>query len=562
MWRQHLFAIVAVAVAACSKPKSGSTAGSGSASPASTDAQPQTFDACKQRAVFQRAAPPPFEAAGAYRLAGQVVINSRDRRYAAHDLAKRTWSKLPSPDLDGADGLGLQAFTKTRKLVAYEKGATTWSVVVLDMIQRAWLRPAPFATPWKTVRGIAVGEHLLVVPYRPCGFDQLAMAHRLDGDRFVPVPGTLAPRARAVSVDVAGRWWLVWGGDVYPDAPAAGNIGCGDDENYRPATDGAVLDVASGTWKPMASGPPPGARALGVVGTSVFMLVDKMLWRYDVASDSWKQLGALDKALGGAHPGDVAAQAVGDRLILLPPATGTMVTVDATSGALTTGRAPVGSTQHMIPLDDTHLLVLPQDRSRIDNSSPPRPIAYLHDVANGSWCELAWSLPHGSSFTVAERVDDRVELWTFEGQGTTVRIEHWAVAQRQGQAVAADMLGLGTAFSAVPFFWSRHYDVSINYVGHAGRGSSIEVIGDLQKRDATVIFRHAGNAPGARRGRITAVATVGRDLQSLAVEAAFERNDDAAVEELVRPPVLKARMRKRKLLLGSPPHLPDNELDL
>ena len=128
--------------------------------------------------------------------------------------------------------------------------------------------------------------------------------------------------------------------------------------------------------------------------------------------------------------------------------------------------------------------------------------------------------------------------------GATVRIEHWAVAQRQGQAVAADMLGLGIAFSAVPFFWSRHYDVSINYVGHASRESSIEVIGDLQKRDATVIYRHAGHTPSSRRGRITAVATVGRDLQSLAVEAAFERNDDAAVEELVRTPVPKAQMRK------------------
>ena len=70
------------------------------------------------------------------------------------------------------------------------------------------------------------------------------------------------------------------------------------------------------------------------------------------------------------------------------------------------------------------------------------------------------------------------------------------------------------------------------------------MIGNLQKRDATVIFRHAGHTPGSRRGRITAVATVGRDQQSLAVEAAFERNDDSAVEGLVRLPVPKAQMRK------------------
>jgi NADPH-dependent 2,4-dienoyl-CoA reductase/sulfur reductase-like enzyme/nitrite reductase/ring-hydroxylating ferredoxin subunit len=122
--------------------------------------------------------------------------------------------------------------------------------------------------------------------------------------------------------------------------------------------------------------------------------------------------------------------------------------------------------------------------------------------------------------------------------GTTARIEHWVVAQRHGQAVAADMLGLGTSFSAVPFFWSRHYDVSLRHVGHADSGASIEVTGSLQARDATVIFRHAAPAAHARRpvkrGRVAAVITIGRDLQSLAVEAALERNDESAVEELLR----------------------------
>lgn len=125
--------------------------------------------------------------------------------------------------------------------------------------------------------------------------------------------------------------------------------------------------------------------------------------------------------------------------------------------------------------------------------------------------------------------------------GTTVRIEHWVTAQRQGQAVAADMLGFGTPFSAVPFFWSRHYDVALCYVGHANSDASIEVKGSLQNRDATVIYRHAGHAEHSRRavsaGRVAAVVTIGRDRQSLAVEAAFESNDDSAVEELLRSPV-------------------------
>lgn len=110
--------------------------------------------------------------------------------------------------------------------------------------------------------------------------------------------------------------------------------------------------------------------------------------------------------------------------------------------------------------------------------------------------------------------------------GTRVRIEHWVVAERQGQAAAADMLGLGKPFDDVPFFWSQHYDVTLNYVGHAGKGASVEVTGNLRGRDATAIYRENGKA--------TAVVTVGRDRQSLAVEAALQRNDTAAVEESLR----------------------------
>jgi apoptosis-inducing factor 3 len=115
--------------------------------------------------------------------------------------------------------------------------------------------------------------------------------------------------------------------------------------------------------------------------------------------------------------------------------------------------------------------------------------------------------------------------------GTNVRIEHWVAAQRQGQAVAADMLGLGKPFADVPFFWSRHYDVTLRYVGHGNPEASITIKGDLQGRDATVIFRKAAHETNA--GQVVAVVTIGRDLQNLAIEAALERNDDVEVEELV-----------------------------
>lgn len=109
--------------------------------------------------------------------------------------------------------------------------------------------------------------------------------------------------------------------------------------------------------------------------------------------------------------------------------------------------------------------------------------------------------------------------------GTTLRIEHWVAAERQGQAVARDMLGLGTPFRDAPFFWSQHYDVTLAYVGHASNEDVAAVTGSLAKRDATVAYRRAG--------RVVAVATIGRDRQSLAIEAALERDDEAAVEALL-----------------------------
>jgi NADPH-dependent 2,4-dienoyl-CoA reductase/sulfur reductase-like enzyme/nitrite reductase/ring-hydroxylating ferredoxin subunit len=110
--------------------------------------------------------------------------------------------------------------------------------------------------------------------------------------------------------------------------------------------------------------------------------------------------------------------------------------------------------------------------------------------------------------------------------GERVRIEHWVLAERQGQAVARAMLGIGHAFRDVPFFWSQHYDATISYVGHASSWDGIEIRGDLAARNACAIYR--------RNGRSTAVATIGRDHVSLDVEAALEQGDTAALESVLQ----------------------------
>jgi 3-phenylpropionate/trans-cinnamate dioxygenase ferredoxin reductase subunit len=97
-----------------------------------------------------------------------------------------------------------------------------------------------------------------------------------------------------------------------------------------------------------------------------------------------------------------------------------------------------------------------------------------------------------------------------------IRVEHWVVAQRQGQLAACNMLGQRRHFDAVPFFWSQHYDTSITYLGHAAQWDRLDIDGDPAANDCTVSLWHDG--------KMRAVVTVGRDLVSLREEVKFERN--------------------------------------
>jgi NADPH-dependent 2,4-dienoyl-CoA reductase/sulfur reductase-like enzyme len=108
-----------------------------------------------------------------------------------------------------------------------------------------------------------------------------------------------------------------------------------------------------------------------------------------------------------------------------------------------------------------------------------------------------------------------IARWPDPHSGERIRVEHWVVAERQGQAAALNMLGFGQSFDAVPFFWSQHYDVPINYVGHAERWDQIEVEGDVADRDCLVRYK--------RCGRVLAVASIYRDLDSLKAELDLER---------------------------------------
>lgn len=108
-----------------------------------------------------------------------------------------------------------------------------------------------------------------------------------------------------------------------------------------------------------------------------------------------------------------------------------------------------------------------------------------------------------------------IARWPDPHSGEAIRVEHWVVAERQGQTAALNMLGHREEFNVVPFFWSQHYDIPINYVGHAESWDELAIDGDIAAKDCLLRFK--------RNGRILAVASIFRDIESLQAEVAMER---------------------------------------
>ncbi len=117
-----------------------------------------------------------------------------------------------------------------------------------------------------------------------------------------------------------------------------------------------------------------------------------------------------------------------------------------------------------------------------------------------------------------------IAAFPLRGDGARVRVEHWRVAQQHGRVAALNMLGIDTAFEAVPYFWTTYFSKRLDYVGLAESWDEIIIDGDLDKPDFAAFYLQSG--------KVAAVAGVGRDKQMAEALAVLTRQRDVTMNTL------------------------------
>lgn len=119
-----------------------------------------------------------------------------------------------------------------------------------------------------------------------------------------------------------------------------------------------------------------------------------------------------------------------------------------------------------------------------------------------------------------------IARWLDSHSSRSVRVEHWEVAERQGQVAALNMLGDKVRFQEVPFFWTQQFDVYLGYVGQSTPFDRLETFGEVGGDNFAIAYYE--------KDRVVGLLTVGRDRESLMFEEALQHNDEDKIQHLLR----------------------------
>lgn len=120
-----------------------------------------------------------------------------------------------------------------------------------------------------------------------------------------------------------------------------------------------------------------------------------------------------------------------------------------------------------------------------------------------------------------------IAAFPLQGDGPTVRVEHWRVAEQQGALAARNMLGAGLRFEAVPYFWTIQFMKRLDYVGHGSGNDTMTMRGDPEKPEFIAYYQ--------RDGRVLAAAGWNRDRDMAALITLMSRRHRWSVDE-IHPP--------------------------
>ena len=83
-----------------------------------------------------------------------------------------------------------------------------------------------------------------------------------------------------------------------------------------------------------------------------------------------------------------------------------------------------------------------------------------------------------------------------------IRMEHWANALNQGETAARNMLGQGTAYAKLPYFYSDQYDLGMEYNGYAAGWDRVVLRGDRSRREFLAFWLKGGRVLAALNANI------------------------------------------------------------